>query len=90
MTESADISAINLTGYDTLTINGQGAALDGAGAYRGLFAYSGATTIENLTIENAVAQGGAGGHGGGGGGAGGGAVRGGKWLLRRERRECHA
>ena len=64
LTESADISAINLAGKDTLTINGQGAKLDGAGAYRGLFAYAGATTIENLTIQNAVAQGGAGGGGG--------------------------
>ena len=56
LTESADISAINLAGNDTLTINGQGAVLNGAGAYRGLFAYSGTTTIENLTIENAVAR----------------------------------
>ncbi len=53
MTESADISAINLKGADALTINGQGAFLDGTDAYRGLFAYSGATTIENLTTENA-------------------------------------
>jgi len=72
--ESADIDAINLAGSDTLTINGQGAKLNGAGAYRGLFAYSGATTIENLTIENCVAKGGAGGstgsRGAGGGGAG--------------------
>ena len=69
LTESADLSAINLTGKDTLTIDGQGATLDGADAYRGLFVYSGSTTIEKLTIENAVAKGGAGG-GGGGGGAG--------------------
>jgi hypothetical protein len=43
-----------------------------AGVYRGLFVYSGTTTIENLKIEHAVAQGGAGGVGyaGGGGGAG--------------------
>jgi hypothetical protein len=60
LTESADLSAINLKGSDTLTINGQGAALDGAGAYRGLFVYSGTTTIEELTIESAVAEGGAG------------------------------
>ena len=66
LTESTDISAINLKGSDTLTINGQGAAIDGAGAYRGLFAYSGETTIENLMIENAVAKGGAGASGGGG------------------------
>jgi len=72
LTESADISAINLKGLDTLTINGQGAFLDGYGQFRGLFAYSGKTTIENLTIEDAVAEGGAagGGNGGGGGGAG--------------------
>ena len=61
LTESVDISAINLAGNDTLTLNGQGAVLNGAGAYRGLFVYSGKTTIENLTIENAVAKGGAGG-----------------------------
>jgi hypothetical protein len=71
LTESADISAINLTDADTLTINGQGAFLDVAGAYRGLFAYSGSTTIENLMIEDAVARGGFGGGGrSGGGGAG--------------------
>ena len=58
LTESADIDAINLAGNDTLTINGQGAKLDGAGAYRGLFAYSGIATIENLTIEKCVAKGG--------------------------------
>jgi hypothetical protein len=71
LTESAEISAINLKGSDTLTIagQGQGASLDGASLYRGLFAYSGNLTVENLTIENAVANGGAG-AGGGGGGAG--------------------
>ena len=74
LTESADISAINLAGKDTLTVNGQGAILNGADAYRGLFAYSGATTIENLTIENAVAKGGAGGSSGARG-AGGGDLR---------------
>jgi hypothetical protein len=37
-TESADIDAINLSGSDTLTINGKGAVLDGVDAYRGLFA----------------------------------------------------
>jgi hypothetical protein len=71
LTESADISAINLTGEDSLTINGQGALLNSASAYRGLFAYSGTTTIENLKIERGVAEGGAGGAGdAGGGGAG--------------------
>ncbi len=56
LTESADISAINLALNDTLTLNGQGAILNGASAFRGLFAYSGKTTIENLTIEKAVAE----------------------------------
>ena len=31
LTEFDDISAINLTGNDTLTLNGQGAILDGTG-----------------------------------------------------------
>lgn len=72
LTESADISAIDLTGKDTLTIGGQAATFDRAGKYRGLFVYSGATTIENLTVENAIAQGGAAYLGGGGAGLGGG------------------
>jgi autotransporter-associated beta strand protein len=72
LTEAADIDAVNLKGRDTLTINGQGAVLNGADAYRGLFVYSGAVMIENLTIENAVAKGGAGAGEGGGAGLGGG------------------
>ena len=67
LTESADISAIDLTGKDTLTIGGQAATFDRAGKYRGLFVYSGATTIENLTVENAIAQGGAASWAAGGG-----------------------
>ena len=70
LTEAADLFAVNLAGNDTLTIDGQGATLDGGGAHRGLFVYAGNVTIENLTIANAVARGGAGGDGGGGGGAG--------------------
>ena len=66
VTESADISAIKLAGQNALTINDQGALLNGADAYRGLFAHSGATTIEDLKIEHAVAHGGAGGAGLGG------------------------
>src|SRR5271155_2929987 len=61
LTETADIAAVNLKGNDTLTIDGQGALLNGAGAFRGLFVYSGNVTIANLTIDNAVAKGGAGG-----------------------------
>ncbi len=72
MNESPAPEAINILAGDTLTINGQGATLNGQGSYRGLFVYAGVVTIENLTIENAAAIGGAGGQGsfGGGGGAG--------------------
>jgi hypothetical protein len=72
LTESADMDAINLAGSDTLTINGQGAVLDGDGN-SALFAYAGTVTINNLTVEDATAHGGAGGgDGGGGAGLGGG------------------
>ena len=70
LTETSDIFAVDLKGDDTLTIDGQGATLDGAGQGRGLFVYSGNVTIDDLTIANAVATGGNGGSGGGGGGAG--------------------
>ncbi|OKO67325.1 hypothetical protein [Bradyrhizobium sp. AS23.2] len=43
------------------TINANGATLSGNNLFRGLFAYSGNTSISNLTITNALAQGGAGG-----------------------------
>ena len=74
LTETADLTAINLSGADTLVINGlTGATLDGGNLYRGFFVYQGDVTIENLTIQNAVAKGGAGSAGGGGGaGLGGG------------------
>ncbi|MEO6841913.1 MAG: NF038122 family metalloprotease, partial [Bradyrhizobium sp.] len=70
LTETSELYAINLHGNDTLTIEGQGATLDGAGHGRGLFVYSGNVTINDLIIANAVATGGNGGIGGGGGGAG--------------------
>ena len=57
---SSVYSVTNVAGQD------QGALLNGAHAYRGLFAHSGATTIEDLKIEHAVAHGGAGGAGLGG------------------------
>jgi len=73
LAEAADIKAVNLNGSDTLTIDGAGSTLDGGGAHRGLFVYSGNVTIENLTIQNAVASGGNGADGGSGGaGLGGG------------------
>ena len=69
ITLSSDLDAINLQSGASLTINGGGNTLDGANAYRGILAYAGNLTIENLTIADASAIGGAG-SGGGGGGAG--------------------
>jgi Hint domain/Passenger-associated-transport-repeat len=72
----AELYAINLKSGVTLTIDGNGNTLSGANTYSGLFAYSGAVTIDDLAIENTVAQGGSGGDakrpGGGGAGLGGG------------------
>jgi len=56
-----------------VTLNGNMTTLDGGGTQRGLFVFSGNVTINDLTIQNALAKGGAGGggtDGGGGGGAG--------------------
>ena len=74
ITETATLDAVNLHTGVTLTIDGGGHALDGAGQYRGLFAYAGTLTVSNLSIDNTVARGGDGGFmsGGGGGGLGGG------------------
>ena len=70
---SSALNAINLKSGVTLDIEGGNFALDGGGAQRGLFVYSGVVTIENLTLKNMVATGGAGASGGGGGaGLGGG------------------
>ncbi len=68
----ADLFGINLHSSASLTIDGQGHTLNGAGAYRGFFAYAGSVTIQNLAIDNALARGGNGGGGyfAGGGGAG--------------------
>ena len=67
------LPVINST--SNVTINGQGFTLDGGSVQRGFFVYQGAVAINNLTIQNAVAQGGTGGGGsapgGGGGGLGG-------------------
>ena len=75
---SSSLEAINLESGVTLKIDGEGLALDGkddstSASYdqRGLFVYSGAVNIDNLTIENMVANGGSGGAGGGGGGGAG-------------------
>jgi hypothetical protein len=65
LTASTTLPAINTTSM--LTINGGSNTLDGGKAQRGFFVYSGTVTIENVTIENAIAQGGGGGSSGGGG-----------------------
>jgi hypothetical protein len=74
-TLSGDLDAIDLAAGASLTIDGGGSVLD-SGGHRGLFAYAGKVTIENLTIRDAQATGGAGGTGtipgGGGAGLGGG------------------
>ena len=70
ITETSALDAINLQPGVTLTIDGRNNGLDGAGAFRGLFAYSGTITVQNLAINNTVAQGGGGGGEGAGGGAG--------------------
>ncbi|WP_419727803.1 beta strand repeat-containing protein [Lichenicola sp.] len=73
ITETANPMALNLANGVNVTIDGNGYTLDGANSYRGLFVYAGTVTIQNLTIQNAIAVGGAGGNGGGGGaGLGGG------------------
>jgi len=70
---SGQLPAFNLASGDTLTIHGNGHTLD-ANGLPGLFVYSGALEIDNLSVINAVAKGGDSGgifgSGGGGGGAG--------------------
>ena len=71
-----DLLAINLGAGGSLTINGGGYTLDGAGAWRGLTVYSGNVTVNSLSLNDMLAIGGAGGDapdpGGGGAGLGGG------------------
>jgi hypothetical protein len=62
-----DLSAIDLHNSVSLTINGGGFSLigtDGSNTFRSLLVYSGRVAINNLTIQNAVAEGGAGGSSG--------------------------
>lgn len=88
ITETADLSLIDPAGGTSLTINGNGYTLDGAGTYQGFFVYAGAVSIENLTLANLHAVGGAGGaanpwrtaNGGGGGGGGGAGLGGGLFI----------
>ena len=68
-----DLEGINLAAGITLTIDGNGAVINGGGTARGFFAYAGNVGIENVTLQNLVARGGDGANGGGGGaGLGGG------------------
>ena len=55
-----------------VTINGANHTVDGGSVQRGFFVYQGTVAINDLTIQNTVAQGGTGGGGSarGGGGAG--------------------
>lgn len=71
---SGDLPAIHLPTGATLTIDGNGHALDGNDVARGLFVYSGTATLRKLTVRHAVAQGGRGSSGGGGGAGLGGAL----------------
>ncbi len=80
---AAMLPVLNLNFPFPLTIDGGTGApivINGQGAHRGFVANRGTTTINNMTIENVVANGGNGGAAGGGGGMGAGAglfVRGG-------------
>lgn len=69
---------LNLTGSNILTINGENEGeqviLDGNSLQRGFFAKQGTVYIQNMTIQNTVAQGGDGGVSAGGGGMGAGAA----------------
>jgi hypothetical protein len=72
-TKPAGLYALDVGKNVTVTIDGAGYTLDGAGKYGGLAVIAGKVTIESLTIEDTVAQGGSGsGNGGGGAGLGGG------------------
>ena len=53
------LPAINST--SSVTINGGGFTLNGGHVQRGFFVYPGTVAINNLTIQNTMAQGGAGG-----------------------------
>ena len=69
---SSDLDALTQAGATVLLV-GASNTIDGA-KYHGFSVLAGALTLQDLTIENAVAQGGAGTGGGGGGLGAGGAV----------------
>jgi hypothetical protein len=57
LSETAALPSIALNGSDTLTIQGNGGVLNGNAQEPGLDVLSGAVTIDNLTIENALTLG---------------------------------
>ena len=71
---TAALPIINMNTTNSLTFAGNSAILDGSNTYRGLFIRQGTVTINNLTIQNTMAQGGNGSAGGGGGLGAGGAI----------------
>ena len=56
LTESASLSAIDLKGRDTLTIDGDDDTVSGADAYQGFTIESNGVTIEDLNMTDAPAQ----------------------------------
>lgn len=58
ITETANLSALNLASGVNVTIEGADHTLNGASTWQGFFVYQGNVTIEDLTIQNAAAQGG--------------------------------
>lgn len=75
------LPVLNQNALNTLDINGNNSSgsgvnvtLNGGGTQRGFIAQQGPITIQNMTIQNTVANGGAGGIGGGGGGLGAGSA----------------
>ncbi|HEY1935885.1 MAG TPA: Hint domain-containing protein [Acetobacteraceae bacterium] len=70
---SGGLTMISLEGGSSVTINGNGATIDGGGTLQGFIDLSGALNLQDLTLANLLAQGGDGGagyYGDGGGGAG--------------------
>ncbi|WP_249144911.1 hypothetical protein [Bradyrhizobium sp. AUGA SZCCT0274] len=75
------MQAINLHVGVTLVIEGGGHTLNGGGIQRGFFVYAGTVEINDLLINNMLAQGGDGGTSDVGGGGGGGAGLGGGLFV---------
>jgi len=68
---SQDLPALQGTRTTIRSETGQKYEINGGGQYRGLFVYSGSTSVQDLTIIDAAARGGNGGNGGSAGGGGG-------------------